>query len=397
MNRIREETVYDYNQSEEEIINEIKGNYVRLSTFIKNNNISLSKTMIYNYIEDYLTSNNHSLEENFENEFMKIDNDKKYKKYYIKDERLFKIKILQEKKIEKSDNELKSILGITKTLRERERKEHEFFITDSGIMFPKNKVSFIRGNGGVGKTYLLIRFIREIIKKDNRKVFAWFSEDDLSLSKKRFENMFEIIEHTEEDIEHFYENVEVSDSSSMPFFDKKKNSIMLDPTEYFNRLKDYCIDKDIIILDPLIGFVGRRGENDNVLRKMFMEQMNTWRKQENKTIIFIHHIKKNNSKSEDLNEYDLFRGRSRFVDALRFRALVTFCKGENDTEIKHKRTMKIVKNNYSPNRDSIDIQLFEEELLPIDKPQQRKEKTLNKVPHGISYGYKEGVKNDRYN
>lgn len=361
MNNIRDETEYII-ETEEEIISQINCEYMSLKDFMNKYNVKVEPKTIYNYVEKYLESinENYSIKNfTYECDFMKITTTQGgYRKYYIKNDRLFQLKILKERKIDKSKKDLQNILGIHTPLRERVSQPCEYWRTDSGFRIPKHYITLLGGDGGVGKTYGTIHLSCELRVKENAKIFSWYSEDELGLSKYRFEQTFKVLGYTEEQIEKVYENVEVSDSVPLPLRDRKKNSSLIEPTEYLERLKDYCVDKDIIIIDPLVRFLGGVEENHGGQTRMFMDMLTKWIREEQKTLILIHHVKKLGKDTEIDNER--FRGSSRFTQRTRLSMIATFAKDKEGNDIKHMRKFTITKDNNSPKNDFM-VQLWEKE------------------------------------
>ncbi|MBD3840957.1 MAG: AAA family ATPase [Campylobacterales bacterium] len=162
------------------------------------------------------------------------------------------------------------------------------YIAKSFLPFPKNYVSMVSARGGVGKTFTLIRTALEIIKEDpNQKVFAWFSEDDNGKTKKRaidIAKQFAKINLVDIEGKFF-----ICDDMPIDILQEVQKKLVV--TEEFIKLKNQLRDFTTIILDPLLGFFSQ-DENANYYAKRLMLQFVSWAKKENKTIIFIHHSKK---------------------------------------------------------------------------------------------------------
>lgn len=192
------------------------------------------------------------------------------------------------------------------------------FICESWLPFPRHKVSFVVGPGGLGKSLIAIQLLlRHNLKYPEEKLFAWLSEDAIGITKQRANLICKNILKIDPKI---IKNLYISDSPSIHLNQK---SIM----DFKKTLAEF----QVIIIDPLIAFYDR-DENSNVDARGFMQNFTKWAKEDGKTIIFIHHSAKYSSIS---------RGASAFVDAVRLVYEIEQIKNNN-----FYRKVKIAKDNY---------------------------------------------------
>lgn len=191
---------------------------------------------------------------------------------------------------EEKDFEISSILDIN--------EEEIKFICQDWLPIPLKTVSMILAEGGVGKSWIAIQAAMRYVKgEDGVKAFLWLSEDPSGITKSRASSIAKKILNT--DFQKF-RNVSICGSERSPlgivYNDKK-----------FKKFKEALKDYTLIILDPLIGFFDGN-ENSNSEAKKFMVKFTQWATDENKAIVFIHHVDKKAGKS---------RGASAFRDAAR--------------------------------------------------------------------------------
>ena len=226
-------------------------------------------------------------------------------KQSVQDENFSSTKILLDLKNKIQSIEKRGKLNIVDyyDITEVEEKDTEY-ICKKFLPFPRYQVSLVSAQGGVGKTFTLVRAAIEILKENpDEKVFAWFSEDENGKTKKRANDI--AINLADCKMEEFKGRFFISDD--MPIDILEENNKKLQPTEDFFKFKNQCKDFTTIILDPLIGFFSM-SENDNTYAKRLMLQFVQWAKNESKTIIFIHHSNKDGDRS---------RGASAIEDAAR--------------------------------------------------------------------------------
>ena len=241
----------------------------------------------------------------------------------------------------------------------------DFYLTEF-LPLQVNEINLISAAGGVGKSYLGILLLAKLQKEYELNIFAWFSEDTSGFVKDRA-NDLKVIYKNEIDT-----NFDVAGKGhAMGFVDKGKNG-NLQPSKFFDFFKKQLINYDVILLDPLIQFMGNIDENNNGEVRFFFNLLNTWCEEEQKTLIIIHHHNKG-SNDVDGNKTTSVRGASAIIDAVRVHYSISasdprvqpikngkgkVIKVEQKMSLTH-RYCKIEKANHFKAKDPVfDIQLF---------------------------------------
>lgn len=270
-----------------------------------------------------------------------------------------------------------------KFIEETTAKEPEFMCT-GWMPIPKNTITFFNAPGGTGKTWLSLQLANRLAKEDReRKIFLWLSEDPEGIVKDRYEAIKNKILFGNNEV---YKQIAISEEfpEHMIEVDGYKTKV----SRHFYKMKRELRDFDVIILDPLLAFYGG-DENNNSQARVFMQPFLNWCKEENKTIIFLHHSKKDDGSGNSRS-----RGASALVDACRcvydmdkFTTLVNGKKVPNP-EKKGKVQFTLTKDNYGAGR-FLKSFVFERQLTPSDtvveivfeddKPLERVEIDNNKI------------------
>jgi replicative DNA helicase len=195
----------------------------------------------------------------------------------------------------------------------------QLFITHDFIPFPKNSVSLIAAAGGSGKTFLSIIVACEHVLKEHRKgnsskVLLWLSEDADYIVADRLNLVINIIRnYSDEEIEIISENIYFwTASDHFPFhFAHLHGSTLVENKEILPLFQEQIDEMgvDLLIIDPLLNFFGGE-ENSNSQARSFINILNRWATESQKTIILLHHA----GKGED----SFARGASAFADSSRF-------------------------------------------------------------------------------
>ncbi|MHB1665333.1 MAG: AAA family ATPase [bacterium] len=221
------------------------------------------------------------------------------------------------------------------------------FLLEDFIPLPAGAVTMISSRGGSGKSALALQLALQAANREI-KTLSWFSEDPDYTTKYRLQK---IAEFTNIAINN---NLKISDQ--IPFQILLKNNNKVSINSLFFEFKSACKDFTIIIIDPLIAFYGGN-ENDNGEARLFMDLLTEWAKQENKSIVLIHH----QSKFATLGDA---RGATAFIDACRAHYTIEIDK-QDDKCVKVKiekdnwgikqffkeKTIQIFKNNYIQNNE----------------------------------------------
>lgn len=213
------------------------------------------------------------------------------------------------------------------------------FILENWLPFPRGTVSMIAAPGGTGKSWtapqIAFRYCDESIYS---KVALWLSEDPMHETKNRAKSVaLDVMNTTFSQ----YKNVHLITERPHPIIVNGKFD-----AQRFYRLKKSLKGYDLVILDPMRAFFGG-DENSNSEANIFMAPFQDWASEENITIIFLHHSKKNN----DEGIQSKVRGASAFVDACRTvyeisKVYKNQRTGELDMDNQHMRQFVLSKDNF---------------------------------------------------
>lgn len=213
------------------------------------------------------------------------------------------------------------------------------FILENWLPFPRGTVSMIAAPGGTGKSWtapqIAFRYCDESIYS---KVALWLSEDPMHETKNRAKSVaLDVMNTTFSQ----YKNVHLITERPQPVIVNGKFD-----AQRFYRLKKSLKGYDLVILDPMRAFFGG-DENSNSEANIFMAPFQDWAAEENITIIFLHHSKKNN----DEGIQSKVRGASAFVDACRTvyeisKVYKNQRTGELDMDNQHMRQFVLSKDNF---------------------------------------------------
>lgn len=186
-------------------------------------------------------------------------------------------------------------------------KVHQDFILKDLIPFPKHCLNMLASNGGMGKSFLALRLANQHIFDTGENVACWFTEDEAPFVKGRYDTLKE--NNMVKDIK---DEKLFLITQQPPQLARIEKGIFVANYDALAEIRAFCAINSIklLILDPLIAFYGG-SENDNSQARIFMQPFIEFCKQDDITIILIHHAKKPSK------EYSGVRGASAFVDAVR--------------------------------------------------------------------------------
>lgn len=204
------------------------------------------------------------------------------------------------------------------------------YINKDFIPFPIGSMGMISGKGGVGKSSISIKIAIKFIIEQNRKTLLWLSEDPKSESKSRIKIMCDLLDINIEKIEN-----KLHITNKTPFQIGKKN----EKGEYvkskeFIAFKEKCKEYGLIVLDPLISFLGV-DENSNTEARIVMNFAQELIKDSDRTLIFLHHTNKSGET----------RGAITITDICRVAYLM-----DRVDDDKNARELSIVKDNLNVER-----------------------------------------------
>lgn len=210
----------------------------------------------------------------------------------------------------------------------------------------KKEINLFTSKGGVGKSYAILYLMIEL-QKTGLSCFGFFSEDAKGVTKDRLE----ILKKTHQNLQNIEIDILGKESRLQNFIKADRNG-NFEISDYFFQFQKAMKPYDVVVIDPLISLIFK-DENSNVEARYLMNLLNAWIEKENKTLLLIHH--------ESKGENGGSRGASAFVDAVRIHYTVS--KIENET---NKRKLKLEKSNHYSGKTEFEIQLFKNEIKPIE-------------------------------
>jgi len=175
------------------------------------------------------------------------------------------------------------------------------FYTSNILPIPKNHVTMIYGQGGIGKSYLGLCLALNYIKQENDYAFIWDAD---GLGDYEINERYRQILKNDKDSNKILEKLLINTDTDTSDLDDVLNELKKVPVKF-------------IIIDPLISFFDGKDENDNVAARSFITKFTSFAKKEEATIIIIHHTSKNKRTTA--------RGASEFVNAVRASYQVEKC------------------------------------------------------------------------
>jgi len=225
-------------------------------------------------------------------------------------------------------------------------KAPEFYLEDF-CPIQKHETILYTANGGVGKSYTLLRILMELEYR-GVKTLGWFSEDSLCITKERMQTLVKR--------SGYLKDINISlmgkESRPRPFLQYGKGK-QFEPSAFFYEFTQIVKEYDVILLDPLDSFVSY-DENSNTEARYLINLFNEWLVKEKKTLLLIHHHNKSGEA----------RGASAFVNAVR-----VHCEIQTDKDMPYNRDVAIKKANHIENKYTYELPIF-----PIDM-----EKEIEKI------------------
>lgn len=185
------------------------------------------------------------------------------------------------------------------------KTKQEFALIDL-MPIPKNAVSMLASRGGVGKSFISLQLACEWTKEHKKgNVACWYTEDEPEFVSSRLDDLIKcgiIAQDINKD------RIKLI-TTPPPQLAKIENGKSIADYDCFADIRCWCVENDInfIILDPLLPFYGL-DENNNSQARVFMQPFIEWAKNDNMTILIIHHANKSG---------DSTRGAGAFIDAVR--------------------------------------------------------------------------------
>ena len=202
---------------------------------------------------------------------------------------------------------------------------------------PKNAVTLLSSQGGVGKTRLALIAASKHAKQTSEKIALWLTEDFPGQVRYVFEQL------CEEGIA-YYETMQnlMLILDEPPQLAKREKGIFKANYEQIAKIGEELIAKGatFAVFDPLLAFYGGN-ENDNSEARVFIQAFAEWAKLSQVTTLIIHHAGKDGRT----------RGASAFHDGVRARYELSIpkdAKGEVDEELFKKglRVLSLKKDNW---------------------------------------------------
>jgi len=220
------------------------------------------------------------------------------------------------------------------------------FYLENFLPIQKNEITMLSAGGGSGKSYLGILLLALMKERYDLNIFAWFSEDPMGIVRHRANKLEDLYGS---DIDTSFDLLGKGNALGFTIKDRAGN---LQASEFFYAFKKQMKEYDIILLDPLIQFIGNIDENNNGEIRFFFNLLNTWCEEENKTLMIIHHHNKGSTDKDGKNTSS-FRGASAIVDAIRVHYSITQKEGDDCY-----RYCKVEKANHFQGKPEYSIELF---------------------------------------
>lgn len=238
----------------------------------------------------------------------------------------------------------------TKTFKSLNNQETSFFESIEGIKIPKNKISLLVSQSGIGKSFLILKFLMEMANKGIKSYYIAAEDEDGEI-KSRMKLIFEEYKYDENKIE---ENLFINNEiDELTYFENNNYLFNSEANELISFIKKEKVE--ILVIDTL-DYVANFKENDNDEATEFIK---LWKKEFIKklgiSLLFVHHLGKiKNKKLEDVLIDDV-RGASAIASKVRY-VLNVFNK-ENDKEYLY---TKVIKSNVGQNNKIEKIKIIHE-------------------------------------
>lgn len=201
----------------------------------------------------------------------------------------------------------------------------------------KHGVNMISALGGTGKTFVsLIATLHYLAENRFAKAYMWCSEDEAGEMKAR--EIAVVNQKMSEGIDFSHAAERICYGHTSGKFTMKSGTNIKE-TEYFRNARKSLSEFDFIVIDPLLNFFGGDSENDNIHARTFMMLLKQWTYEDAKTILLIHHSKKDDSG---------MRGASAFMDSCR----IVY---EFNKETSGAVSAKLTKTNYTAGMGKITL------------------------------------------
>jgi|GEM_PF-6267799 len=214
-------------------------------------------------------------------------------------------------------------------------------ITKDLIPFVVGTTSIIAGEGGIGKSSISLKIAIEYAYEERKNVLLWLSEDSLTETKRRFKTICQNERIDESDV---VEYIDVTNKEPFPTI-IRENREYITNSEFYKFKKEVLDKYKLVILDPLIAFLGVEENSNSETRQVLNKYNAITNEREDISIIFVHHTNKEGG----------VRGGSTIRDSVRLVYLM-------EKITKNRRRFKIEKDNYNIkkeiNADHIEIDLY---------------------------------------
>jgi len=188
------------------------------------------------------------------------------------------------------------------------KKVRQEFILNNFLPMPKNTITLLSSQGGMGKSFLSLQLAIKFINEESKNVGCWFTEDEAPFIKDRYD---QLIEHKL--VSEVNQKKLFLITSAPPQLARMEKGVFVANYEELKNLRLWCAENEIklLIIDPLLAFYGG-DENNNAQARIFMQPFIEFCKNDNINILFIHHSTKANAENPSKT-----RGATAFVDAVR--------------------------------------------------------------------------------
>ena len=198
---------------------------------------------------------------------------------------------------------------------------------------PRGSVTIISAAGSTGKTWIALH-LQNVAAQRNLRSFGWYSEDSAGVLKNRLNAVNKMRYSSKNDL------LDVCDDSPIPICRRNKDGLFY--TDKCYELQMMMSKYDLVVIDPLVNFIGSARENENDDMTFFMQPFIRTAKINNISIVFLHHSRKN---SED--GQNKVRGAGAITNAARtaYEVEKIYKQKKLDETKKSQRVIRLTKDN----------------------------------------------------
>ncbi|MFK5976905.1 MAG: AAA family ATPase [Sulfurovum sp.] len=265
-------------------------------------------------------------------------------------------------RIQESLGDIEGDLFELHTVNGADLKDKEIvFHCKDWLPIPCSALTLISADGGVGKTWIAVQLaVRYVIEhKYKKRAYLWLSEDPEGVIHSRLESVISFMGLSS----NYDKIVHCIDFTwrEPPALVVKKSFKTSEISPIFYKIQSLLRPYGLIVFDPMSDFIGA-DENDNSEASTFMKPFKQWSAVEHKSIVFLHHHKKDGG----------FRGATTIRTSMRIAYEMDFVKNTKGNIVdgnQEMRNIRLTKDNWGGG-SSLNIGVgnsFKRQIVPVDK------------------------------